>query len=89
MEPVLPNYGVADIPHSLSLVLSRALSKELKQRYQNAYELQAAIDNFLLNDIKTYKIGSYKELLPKVVEVSESGRAFNVALEKTSKTPRI
>lgn len=80
-EPVLPNYGVADIPHSLSLVLSRALTADLKLRYQNAYELQAALHNFLLNDIKNYKLGSYKSLLPIVVEVSQSGKAFSQALD--------
>ena len=81
MEPVLPSYGVADIPHCLSLVLARSLSKDLKQRYQHAFELQAAINNFLLNDLHNYKIGSYQELLPKVVEVSESGKAFDEALD--------
>jgi len=80
-EPVLPNYGVADIPHSLSLTLSRALTADLSLRYQNAYELQAALHNFLLNDIKNYKLGSYKSLLPIVVEVSQSGRAFSQALD--------
>ena len=92
-DPVLPNYGVADIPHSLSLTLSRALTADLKLRYQNAYELQAALHNFLLNDIKNYKLGSYKSLLPIVVEVSQSGRAFSQALDlekvRKSTTQRI
>jgi len=80
MEPVLAPYGVSDVPYSLSAILSRSLSKDLKERYFRSYELQAAINNFLLNDIGFYKIGSYKELLPKVVEVSESGKAFDQAL---------
>lgn len=79
-EPVLPSYGVSDVPYSLCAILSRSLSKDLKERYEHPIELQAAINNFLLNDIGVYKIGSYKELLPKVVEVSESGKAFDQAL---------
>ncbi len=68
MGTVLPNYGVADVPHSLSLILERSMEKDLKQRYQNSYELQAAIKNFLLNDIPAnYRLGSYKDLF-KVVE---------------------
>lgn len=66
MATVLPSYGVADIPHSLSLILERSLSKDLQQRYQFSYELEAAIKNFLINDIGTYQIGSYKELFKAV-----------------------
>ncbi|NUM37364.1 MAG: serine/threonine protein kinase [Candidatus Brocadiae bacterium] len=80
MEPVLAPYGVSDVPYSLSAILSRSLSKDLRERYFRSFELHAAINNFILNDIGKYKIGSYKELLPKVVEVSESGKAFDQAL---------
>lgn len=74
-QPVLPSYGVEDIPHSLSVVLSRSLHLERKKRYERAYELQAALHNFLINDIGTYRLGSYKELF-KRVEVSETDKSF-------------
>lgn len=80
MAPSCPKYGVPDIPHSLALVVWRSLNKELKQRYKNAYELEAAINNFLLNDRGSYELQSYRELLPKMVEVSKSGQAFTQAL---------
>ena len=82
MAPVLPSYGVADIPHPLSLIISRSLSKHQKERYRTSFEVQCAINNFLTNDKGSYKLGSYKELLPKVVEVSQSGRAFTQAMKE-------
>ncbi len=100
---MLPSYGVADIPHSLSLIIERTMSKELKQRYSNSYELLAALNNFLLNDIggkhvflrntlrkknnlrlqcTAYLLGSYKELLPKIVVSSESDKSFSEAINQ-------
>ena len=73
---VLPKYGVADIPHSLSLILSRSMSIDPSLRYRHGFEVQAAFNNFLVNDIGHYILESYKELLPKVVEVSEQDKEF-------------
>lgn len=78
---ILPVYGVADIPHALSLTLSRSLAINPKERYSRAIELRAAFRNFMVNDIGSYKLGSYKELFRRV-EVSESDKAFTREVEK-------
>jgi serine/threonine-protein kinase len=78
---ILPSYGVADIPHPLSLILSRSLAINPKERYSCAVELKAAFRNFMVNDIGVYKPGSYKELFRRV-EVSESDKAFTREVEK-------
>ena len=73
---VLPGYGVSDVPHALSMLLWRSLNTDPKERYDHCFELQAALHNFLLNDLGSYKLGSYRQLLPKVVEVSLTGQEF-------------
>lgn len=82
---ILPRYGVADIPHSLSLILARSLDVDPHRRYVHGVELQAALQNFLLNDIGHYKLGSYKQLLPKVVEVSDIDKAFTEEVERVQR----
>lgn len=88
MESVLPAYGVADIPHSLSLIIERSLCKDLQQRYKYSYELAAALKNFLINDIGNYKIGSYKELFKAVedtinIQIPEPTKKVQVTVEQT------
>lgn len=84
LSPVIPSYGVADVPHPLSLLLERTMTKKLEQRYSNSFQLQAALNNFLLNEAcvhfyseksrkltiapKRYHLGSYKDLITQVVK---------------------
>lgn len=82
--PVLPSYGVSDIPHPLSLILSRSLDVDPKERYRHCFELEAAFNNFLRNDIGSYKLGSYKELFRRV-EVSEVIKQFTKEVEKVQR----
>ena len=84
LSPVLPSYGVADIPHCLSLILCRSLDIAPQERYSNCIELQAALKNMLINDIGSYELGSYKELFRRV-EVSPSDKAFTKEVEKVIK----
>lgn len=87
LSPVIPSYGVADVPHPLSLLLERTMTKKLEQRYSNCFELLAALNNFLRNEVcehiycaqkkrletssKRYRLGSYKELVTKVVKADQ------------------